>query len=126
MIGAGLARKLSRAVDGDRDLVGDRRHEQKVSSVEDSTHHRADRHYRHRPSAYLQLRAEGIPLLARDAVDLRLRPAGRRRRCLDMGPDLAGEALDLVLVETDRMEQLVGGSFAQPQRSRGWTGAGEG
>ena len=118
MVGARLACELTRSIDGDRDLVGDRSHEQKVGGAEDAVAHCADRHHADCAATDPQVSAQRVPLRAGHAVDLRLRPAvNRRGRGLDVRPDLARELIDLVLVQADRVRNLIGRALAQPHRA---------
>ena len=117
VIRARLAGELSRAIDRNRGLVGNRGHEEKVGRAENAIAHRAHRHHADGPAAYAQLGPQRVPLLARDAIDLRLGTSERRRPGLDMRPSLSSEIVDLIWIEPHRVRQLVCGALAQPHRA---------
>src|SRR5256712_3250528 len=99
VIRARLAGELSRAIDRNRGLVGNRGHEEKVGRAENAIAHRTHRHHADGPAAYAQLGPQRVPLLARDAIDLRLGTSERRRPGLDMRPGLSSEIVDLIWIE---------------------------
>ena len=116
VIGARLARELTRAIDRDRDLVRDGRHEEKIGRAEHAVAHRAHRHHAHGPAFHPKLGAERIPFVARHAIDLGFRSTKRRGVCLDMRAGLTREAVDLVLLQPDGMRELERRALSQPHR----------
>ena len=107
MVGPRFIGELTRPIDCDCDLVGDRRHEQQIAGAEQSINDRSDRHHADRPTSDAKLCAQCIPFQARDAIDLGFRPPDGRGGRFHVWSDLAGEVIELILVEADRVYELV-------------------
>src|SRR5260370_22094167 len=95
VVGARLFSVLPSAVQGDRDLVGDRGDELQVAGLEGSRQAGRGRHGSEQDALRSQLRAGCAPF-ARDAVAARLRPPGSNLQHAHPRPRSAGLALLLL------------------------------
>ena len=88
-------------------MVSDSRHEEQVARIEQAIDDRAHRHHPDGPPSHAKLSPQRVPFRARDPINLRFRPPDDRGRGFYVRPHLAREVFDLILVETDRVHQLV-------------------
>ena len=92
--------------------------EEQIGGVEQTIDTRADRHHADRSPANTKVRTQRVPLRPGNSVDLGFRSSDRRGSRLYVRTDLARKPVDLVLVQTDCVDQPVGGALAQPKAAR--------